>query len=215
MKKRIVLALLAVTVLLSMAACGQEAANPTTDEVATEETVTATEEKTKEVKTEEEEKDNGELNAVSVINKAWDKIDEDKKFPVMGGDFDAPVDGKAGKVNIKNVENTTNTLHITEDSLGKVQDAAALTHMMNANTFTCAAYQVKSEDAADLVSSLKDSIKSTQWMCGQPETLIIYTVSEEYVVAAFGNGEAIGYFETALTDVFGSDAVENVKEPLV
>ena len=86
--------------------------------------------------------------------------------------------------------------------------------MMNANTFTCASYHVKSEDASALTSSLKDSIKSTRWMCGFPETLIIYTVNGEYVVAAFGNGEAINSFKTALTDVYGANAVLNVEEPL-
>lgn len=210
--KRIVFALLALTLLLSMASCG-EAAKET--ETATEEIATVTEENT-EITTEEAKKTEEveETGATAILNKAWDKLGEDKKFPVMGGDFDAPVDGKAGKVNIKNVENTTATLHITEEDLSKVIDAAAITHMMNANTFTCAAYQVKSEDAAAFASSLKDSIKATQWMCGFPETLVIYTVDGEYVVAAFGNGEAINNFEAGLTEAFGATAVLTVEEAL-
>ncbi len=208
--KRIVFALLALTLLLSMAACGETAKET---ETATEEIVT---EETAEITTEETENTEEalETGATAILNKAWNKIEEDKKFPVMGGDFDAPVDGKAGKVNIKNVENTTATLHITEEDLGKVIDAAAITHMMNANTFTCAAYQVKSEDAAAFASSLKDSIKATQWMCGFPETLVIYTVDGEYIVAAFGNGEAIDNFETGLTAAFGATAVLTVEEAL-
>ncbi len=208
MKKRIVFALLALTLLLSMVSCGETAKETATEEATvTEETLTEETKKTEEDKAEE-------TGAAAILNKAWNKLGDDKKFPVMGGDFDTPVDGKAGKVNIKNVENTTSTLHITEDALGKVIDAAAITHMMNANTFTCAAYQVKSDDAADLASSLKDSIKNTQWMCGFPETLVIYTVEGEYVVAAFGNGEAIDNFEAGLTEAFGSDAVLTVEEPL-
>lgn len=210
MKKRIVFALLALTLLLSMAACG-EAAKET--ETVDEETVTE-EVKTEETKKTEEKEEVEETGAAAILNKAWSKLGDDKKFPVMGGDFDTPVDGKAGKVNIKNVENTTSTLHITEDALAKVTDAAAITHMMNANTFTCAAYRVKSADAADFASSLKDSIKNTQWMCGFPETLVIYTVEGEYVVAAFGNGEAIDNFEAGLTEAFGDAAVLTVEEPL-
>lgn len=212
--KRIIFALLALSVLFSMAACGETVKETKGDELGT---VTEEIKKTEEqVKTEEAKKteEAADLDAAGIINKAWDKIAEDKKFPVMGGDFDASVDGKAGKINVKNVENVTATLHITEDALGKVLDAAALTHMMNANTFTCASYHVKSEDASALTSSLKDSIKSTRWMCGFPETLIIYTVNGEYVVAAFGNGEAINSFKTALTDVYGANAVLNVEEPL-
>lgn len=210
--KKIAFVLLALTLLISMAACG-EAAKET--ETATEEIATVTEEaKTEETEETKKTEESEESGAVAILNKAWDKLGEDKKFAVMGGDFDAPVDGKAGKVNIKNVENTTSTLHITEEDLGKVIDAAAITHMMNANTFTCAAYQVKSEDAADFASSLKDSIKATQWMCGFPETLVIYTVDGEYVVAAFGNGEAIDNFEAGLNEAFGSSAVLNVEEAL-
>lgn len=51
-------------------------------------------------------------------------------------------------------------------------------------------------------------------MCGFPETLIIYTVDGEYVVAAFGNGEAIDNFEAGLNDAFGASAVLNVEEAL-
>ena len=211
--KRIVFALLALTLMFSMVACGEAAKETETMEeaTATAETLEAT---TEEANKTEEKEEASETGAVAILNKAWNKVPEDKKFPVMGGDFDAPVDGKAGKVNIKNVENTTATLHITEEDLGKVTEAAAITHMMNANTFTCAAYQVKSEDAEAFISSLKDSIKATQWMCGFPETLIIYTVDGEYVVAAFGNGEAIDNFEAGLNDAFGASAVLNVEEAL-
>ncbi len=208
MKKRIVFALLALTVLLSLAACGK-----TAEELLTDEKVTVTEDNT-EVKTDETKESEKENGATAIINKAWKKMDEDKQFPVMGGDFDAPVDGKAGNINIKNTENTTSTFHISQKDLDKVLDAGALTHMMNANTFTCASYHVKSEDAASFASSLKDSIKNTQWMCGFPETLVIYTVKGEYIVAAFGNGEAIDNFETGLSEAFGSDAALTVEESL-
>lgn len=197
MKKRIVFALLALTVLFSLVACGEEASEKKTEAPAT--------------KNEEQVSD---LDAATVLNNAWDKIAEDKKFPVRGGDFETPVDGKAGKINVKDVEYATANLHITEEDLGKVTDAADLVHMMNGNTFTCAAYRVKSADAKDLVSSLKDSIKGTQWMCGFPETLVIYTVKGEFVVAAFGNGEAIDSFEAGLTEAFGSDATLSVEEAL-
>ncbi len=211
--KRIVFALLALTLLISMASCGETAKETETMDEATvtEETAELT---TEEAKKTEEKEEVEETGAAAILNKAWNKLGEDKKFPVMGGDFDAPVDNKAGKVNIKNVENTTATLHITEEDLGKVTEAAAITHLMNANTFTCAAYQVKSEDAAAFTSSLKDSIKATQWMCGQPDTLVIYTVDGEYVVAAFGNNEAIDNFEAGLNEAFGAAAVLNVEEAL-
>jgi hypothetical protein len=66
-----------------------------------------------------------------------------------------------------------------------------------------------------LVSSLKESIKGTQWMCGFPDTLIIYTVNDDYVVAAFGNKDAIASFKTKLATVYGESAALKVEEALV
>jgi len=210
MKKRIVFALLALTLLLSMVACGEAAQETLTEEATVTEEVKT--EETKEEATKEEAEE--ETGAVAVLNKAWNKLGEDKKFPVIGGTMEAPVDGKAGKIDLKNVESITSALHISEEDLAKVTDAASITHMMNANTFTAAAYQVKSDDAAAFTASLKESIKGTQWMCGFPETLVIYTVDGEYVVAAFGNGQAIDGFEAGLNEAFGDAAVLSVEESL-
>ena len=191
MKKRILCAVLAVVMVVALAACGtnggsKEDANKVTIE-----------------------------SPVALLDGVWDTFAEDEKFPVMGGDFSAPVDNAAGEFNISDVENTTATLHITEDSLKLVDKVGTITHAMNANTFTAAAYHLAdAANAETLVNSLKDSIKSTQWMCGFPDTLIIYTVAEEYVVAAFGNAEAIENFKTKLATVYGEGATLNVEESL-
>ena len=55
---------------------------------------------------------------------------------------------------------------------------------------------------------------NNQWMCGFPETLIIVTVGEDYVVSAFGNGQVIEAFKTAITTVYGDAAVVSVEENL-
>lgn len=219
--KKIAWILMAGILLLSLAACAEPVKEtltkdetPVTEEIKKTDEIKKTEE---EKKTEETKKteESGELDAAGIINRAWDKIAEEKRFPVMGGEVENPVENKAGKIDVKKVEAVTSTLHITEDALGKVEDAAALTHMMNANTFTCASYHLKDQkDATDLAASLKDSIKGTQWMCGFPDMLIIYTVNDEYVVAAFGNKDAIESFQTGLTEAFGDKAVQNVEESL-
>ena len=216
MKKRIVFALLAVSTLLSLVACSEPAKVTETEEpkVTTEEKLeTKTEVKTEE-KVDDNKKDEAAVDAASIMNKIWDKFPEDKKFAAMGGAAEAPVDGKAGSIDLKNVESVTASLHITEDALGKVLDAASLTHMMNANSFTGAVYHVKAEDAAALTESLNDSIKGTRWMCGFPDTLLIYTVDSEYVIAVFGNTENIDTFKNAVKDSYGDQAVLKVEESL-
>lgn len=190
MKKRILCTVLAVVMVVAFAACGANTPKEDENKVTIE-------------------------SPVALLDGVWSTFPEEEKFPVMGGDFGAPVDGAAGEFNISDVENAVATLHITEDSLKLVDKVATITHAMNANTFSAAAYHLA--DAANvttLVDSLKDSIKSTQWMCGFPDTLIIYTVAEEYVVAAFGNAEAIASFKTKLATVYGESATLNVEESL-
>jgi len=81
--------------------------------------------------------------------------------------------------------------------------------MMNANTFTAGAFHLSdaaSEEA--FVSAVKDSVMNRQWICGFPETLIIVSDGNGYVVSAFGNGDAIETFKTKLTDMGGKVVVE-------
>ena len=190
MKKRILCAVLAVVMVVALAACG-----------------TAPKEDENKVTIE---------SPVALLDGVWGTFAEDEKFPVMGGNnYETPVDDAAGEFDISDVEAATATLHITEDSLKLVDKVGTITHAMNANTFSAAAYHLADKaNAETLVNSLKDSIKSTQWMCGFPDTLIIYTVAEEYVVAAFGNAEAIESFKTKLATVYGESATLNVEESL-
>lgn len=193
LKKRILFALLAVVMVVALAACGgntdadKEDANKITIE-----------------------------SPAALINSVWSTYAEDEKFFATGGDFENMVDGEAGAVSLADAEAVNSTLHIDETGLSYVSEAAALTHAMNANTFTGAAYKLSdAANAQALVDSLKNSITSTRWMCGFPDTLIIYTVADEYVVAAFGNAEIIETFKTKLATVYGENATLDVEESLV
>lgn len=191
MKKRILCAVLAVVMVVALAACGTNGSKEDENKVTIE-------------------------SPVALLDGVWGTFADEEKFPVMGGNnYETPVDDGAGEFNISDVEAATATLHITEDSLKLVDKVGTITHAMNANTFSAAAYHLAdAANAETLVNSLKDSIKSTQWMCGFPDTLIIYTVAEDYVVAAFGNAEAIENFKTKLATVYGESATLNVEESL-
>ena len=97
-----------------------------------------------------------------------------------------------------------------------MDEAASLIHMMNANTFTGAAFHLENGDDVDVfVESLKENIMGTQWMCGFPDTLNIFVVNGEYVVSAFGNADIMENFKTKLNEVFGDSAVIVVEESLI
>lgn len=193
MKKRILFALLAVVMVVVLAACGgnTDADKDDANKITIE-------------------------SPAALINSVWSTYAEDEKFFATGGDFENMVDGEAGAVSLADAEAVNSTLHIDETGLSYVSEAAALTHAMNANTFTGAAYKLSdAANAQALVDSLKNSITSTRWMCGFPDTLIIYTVADEYVVAAFGNAEIIETFKTKLATVYGENATLDVEESLV
>lgn len=192
MKKKILFAFLAAMITVSLAACGGS-------------------------QKKEENKDNKVTieSPTVLLDRVWSEFEEDEKFAVIGGDAANATENAAGAVNIEDAENVMASLHISEDGLAYVKEAASLTHMMNANTFTAAAYRLGEEaNAQALVDSLKESISTTRWMCGFPETLIIYKVADEYVAAAFGNADNIANFKNHLAAVYGEQAVLGVEMPI-
>ena len=89
----------------------------------------------------------------------------------------------------------------------KIDDAASLMHMMNANTFTAGAYRtVEGTDIAALTESIKANIQSNHWMCGMPEKMLVAIVGE-YVVATFGLESVITTFEGKLTAAYTSTEI--------
>ncbi len=156
-----------------------------------------------------------EGNTVSILTDVWNSYAEEEKFPVMGGDYTTMVDGAPGAVDITKTEDMTALLQIPAELAGQFDEAASLVHGMNLNTFTSAALHLADEtDAEAFTSSLKDSILGTQWMCGCPDTLVIFTVHDEYVVYAFGNADAIENFKNKLTGVFGENVTLVAEENL-
>ena len=90
----------------------------------------------------------------------------------------------------------------------KIDDAASMMHMMNANTFTAGAYHVTAaSDVTEVTNAIKDKVMNNHWMCGFPETLIIVQVGDSYLVSAYGNGELIENFKTKLVNTYANAEV--------
>ncbi len=174
--KKIIALLLALTMLVAFAGCNNTTAPETTE--GTEATPVA-------------------ASALEILETVWGQFGDDEKFFVMGGDFDAMVDGAPGKVT--NTDFMTGNLIVPADQTANITDAAALTHGMNANTFTCAAYAVA--DAQAFATAMQTAIQGNQWMCGFPEKLVIAEVGG-YVVVMFGHGDAVNPFQTKLTAAY-------------
>jgi hypothetical protein len=189
--KKMIAMLLAALMVMSMVACGEEPAtnpeNPTENNTP-ETTVPPTTEAPAVA-----------ASALEILETVWAQFGDDEKFFVMGGDFEAMVDGAPGKVTATNVDFLTGNLIVPAEQTANVTDAASLIHAMNANTFTCAAYAV--EDAQAFAGAMQAAIQGNHWMCGFPEKLLIAEVGG-YVVVVFGHGDAVTPFQTKLTAAY-------------
>ncbi|MBC8611895.1 Uncharacterised protein [uncultured Ruminococcus sp.] len=154
-------------------------------------------------------------DAVELLTAVWKGYPEDNKFAAMGGDLseenattDAP-----GKFDLSDPTALDSTLGFPSALVDKIDDAASLIHMMNANTFTCGTYHVKSsDDINNLAKAIKDNILQKQWMCGFPDKLIIVSVGD-YIVSFYGNNEVLGTFQAQLTSTYPSSKVI-LEEPI-
>lgn len=144
-------------------------------------------------------------SAQNILQDVWAAHTDEEKFPAFGGDMENMAENDAGIINVEDGAYIDNMLGFPEESVGLIDEGASLMHMMNQNIFTGAAYHVTdAADVEDVAAKLKDNILNRQWMCGFPDTLIVYRVGENFLISAFGNAEIIDTFETHLTETYGS-----------
>lgn len=223
MKKLIVL-LLAASMTASLTACGgsstqgSTAANTETsveseiasETAAPEETVA---ESLSETETAAEETGTDSSAAVSspeaaLLSSIYNAFAEDQKFPIGGGDSANLVMDAPGAFDITNVEELESSLGFPSSQAANIDGAASMIHMMNANTFTGAAYHlIDGADADAFAEAVKETVLAKQWICGMPDTLVILS-ADGYIITAYGNAELIENFKTtALSAVSGSELI--------
>ena len=155
-------------------------------------------------------------NPLDVLNKVWDSYTDDEKFPAAGGDMSEAnmKDDAPGNVALDDADTVAYLTSFPADMVDKLDAAASLMHMMNANTFTCGAFHVTSKDDVETVASdLRDAIQSKQWMCGFPDKLIVVSV-DNYLISCFGAEDLVNTFRDKLQAAY-SGAVVITDEPIV
>lgn len=194
--KKIILALLIVTMSVALFGCNKDDSQ-VSDGTVSEEKVEFTD------------------DSLTILTNVWNAFSEEEKFPAMGGDYATMVDGAPGAFDVTNTTDMEAMLYVPANIAVDVDEAATLLHGMNLNTFTGAALHLTDATKAEsFTTALKDNILGTQWMCGFPDTLVIYTINGEYVVYAFGNVDAINSFKTKVMEVYGEHAVLVAEENL-
>lgn len=192
MKKLGVLGL-SIIMALGLVACGKDK----TDDKNTTATAEVTTEAAVEI-----------TDSLEIFTTVWATYGDEEKFSIAGGDYNNSVMDAPGKFNATDLESLDSMLGVPADAAAYIDDAASMMHMMNANTFTAGAYHIAdTTNQQAFCDSLKENIMNRQWMCGFPDTLIIVTIGDSYVVSAFGNAEIIETFKTKLTTEYPAATV--------
>ena len=111
-------------------------------------------------------------------------------------------------------ENISFNLLIPADQLANVDEVASMTHMMNANSFTCGVFHLAAGvSTSDFAEAMRQSVQGNQWMCGFPDTLLIQDIAGEYVLVAFGVNDTMNPFQTYLAAAY-PNATTLVTEPI-
>lgn len=214
MKKIFALALAAMMVL-SMAACGEEtpATTTTAPVVSTPETtapVVTDPVVTDPIETEPEmsmpalvETD---VESLKIMNTIWALYTNPETTPfVMGGSISeegvVAGEGVPGVYDAAMLADLQGILYIPEAEIANIDEAATAMHAMMANNFTAGVVHATG-DAAALANTMTETLKNNQWICGQPETLIVAVINAEYVLIGFGAGDIMEGFITNVTTAF-------------
>ena len=185
--KKLFALLLVAALLVTLGACAAKEPNNTASDSSATETV----------------------DPLTLLETVWNSFSEDEKFPAVGGDLSEEnlKDGAPGKYVITDAAELARVMGFPQTEVASVKAAASLTHMMNANTFTCGALRVKNgDDAAKLAEDLRDAIQNKQWMCGFPDKLVIATLGN-YVVSVYGDEELVNTFRDKLQAAYSDAAI--------
>ncbi len=205
--KKIVTMITALSLVLGLAACGKNNPNPDSTSGTTpgESTTVSTEQTTDTNPPATDAADSPK----ALLEAIWNQYKEDDKFPAAGGDYDEAnmVDGAPGNVGLDNADDVERLVGFPAASIGEIDAAASLFHMMNGNTFTCGAYRVKEGTDVDaLAQSIRDAIQGRRWMCGFPDKIIVATV-DNYIVSVFGLEDLVDNFRDTMVSVYPATSV--------
>ncbi|MCH5205170.1 MAG: hypothetical protein J1F03_10495 [Oscillospiraceae bacterium] len=206
--KRITAIILAALATLTLSACSNDEPKDNSNNSNNSVNSTPTENSSSsEEQTNSEPAGSAYADPAAVLEAVWGAYPEGDKFPIMGGSTDVAMDydGKPGPFTLTMTDEMKSSLKVTDSIIPQIKSVASMIHMMNANTFTCAAFEVDGDINA-FSTALVDSVNSTHWMCGIPETVITVKTGN-YLIMAFGNGEVMEKFKTAATAADGASIV--------
>lgn len=143
-----------------------------------------------------------DTEAAAILRKIWDAVDEKDRFAAYGGTVEHSVENAPGDLDMTNTEELTAKYMIPEDQLPYLQQGASLVHMMNSNIFTgCAFKLAQGADGKTVAKAIRDHLQKVNWICGQPDRLMIALV-QDHLLMAFGKQMLMQGIQSKLTEVY-------------
>lgn len=216
--KKILVLLLAAALAASCTACGTGDAQSTADNQSTaadgqstaaDEQSAESDEQSADADGESSDAETAAVTPLELMTTVWNSYGEDEKFAVIGGDLSEEhvTEGAPGVYSTEDTEVMDNALGYPAASADLIDEAASLTHMLNANTFTGSAYHlVNAEDIGTAADAIHENIKNRQWICGFPEQLVIASAGGN-VVLLYGTEDLVSAFRDKLTAAYPETAV--------
>ena len=153
-------------------------------------------------------------DSAGILEKIWNLVPEEDRFAVYGGAMSHAVNDGPGDLDLKDTEELTGKYLLPEAQLAGIRDGASLVHMMNSNIFTAAAVRLdEGVDAQALAEAWRNVIRQNQWICGQPDKLVMYRIGDQ-ILMAFGSSDAMQLWEARTEEAF-PDGQELYNEAVV
>ena len=145
----------------------------------------------------------GQSGPVGILTSLWNDQPEENRFAVYGGMMENPVDSAPGKLDLGNADEITSKYLIPREQLAQVEEGASLVHMMNSNIFTAAVFKLRSgSDTTAFAKAVRENIQKNQWICGQPDRLVVASPEGDTVLVFFGGEEVMKAFGGSLTRLY-------------
>lgn len=210
MKKSIAVILALIMMLSLMAGCTPGGTEPTETTMPTQESTVATQaptQPTTEPTQAPAPMGTAESSSAQILNKIWMGYGENERFASYGGTVEHAINDAPGDLDLRNTEEITSKYLMPLDMLANVENGASLVHLMNSNIFTAAAFKLKDGTAVkDAAKALRDNIQKTQWLCGQPDHMLV-AEAEGHLVMAFAAKENLDTFRQKLNDAYSGATI--------
>lgn len=199
--KKLIALMLALTIVVSFAACGGNDAEPEN----TDPQVTTTPEETTDVVPEDTTGENStpdatveELEivdttgALEVLDYVWIGLGAEKQPATYGGHISAEYMGGPNTYDLSYAKDLAATLLLPEDQMDSVSDAATVVHFMNANIMTAGVLKLKEgTDVQAFAEAVSQRISNNQWVCGFPEKMAVIQIHDNFLFVSFGTAELV------------------------